>query len=79
MTQCVSRVNTRLRYVQKSTVMLGSPRTEQMVLASTSLKVFVKYVTIDLNALNGVLPMNGTEFGVDSPLPKERKSVVKEN
>jgi len=65
--------------VQKSTVMLGSPRTEQMVLASTSLKVFVKYVTIDLNALNGVLPMNGTEFGVDSPLPKERKSVVKEN
>ena len=65
--------------MQKSTVMLGSPRTEQMVLASTSLKVFVKYVTIDLNALNGVLPMNGTEFGVDSPLPKERKSAVKEN
>jgi hypothetical protein len=52
--------------VQKSTAMLGSLRTEQTALVSTSQKLYVRGVLIDLNALNGVLTTKNLVSGVDS-------------
>jgi hypothetical protein len=52
--------------VQKSTETPGSLRTEQTVLVSTSQKVYVRGVLIDLNVLNGVLTTKNLVSGVDS-------------
>jgi hypothetical protein len=66
MTLCVSHVNTRLRYVRRSTEIFGSQRSREVIQEDyVWQKNYVLYVPIDLNALNGVLPMNDTEYGVD--------------
>ena len=56
--------------MQKSTEMLGSPRTEQTVLVSTSQELYVRGVLIDLNVLNGVLTTKNLVSGVDSQQDK---------
>ena len=63
--QCVSRVNTRLRYVQKSGETSGSRRLVEMYVTYSEQKVFVNVASTDLNAPNGALTMNDTVSGVD--------------
>jgi hypothetical protein len=65
MKQCVSHVNTRLRYVQKLTETSGSQNREQIIEFSVSQRVSVEDVPINLNALNGVYITNDLESGVD--------------
>ena len=63
--QCVSHVNTRLRYVQRSEGTYGFQSTLQVFQIYSEQKVFVDVVTTDLNAPNGALTMNDTVSGVD--------------
>jgi hypothetical protein len=65
MKQCVSHVNTRLRYVQKLTETSGSLNREQIIEFSVSQRVSVEDVPINLNAPNGVYIENDLESGVD--------------
>ena len=65
--------------MRKSTQIFGSQRKLKETLEVCVLqKNYVLSVRIDLNAPNGVLPMNDTEFGADYLLVKENKYVVKE-
>ena len=63
--QCVSRVTTRLRYVQKSGETSGSQNTVEVFQIYNEQKVFVNVVITDSNAPNGALTMNDTVSGVD--------------
>ena len=76
MIRCVSHVNTRLRYVQKSVVTTGSQR--MVVTTQTTLWQYAYVVSVDtdLNAPNGVFITNDTESGADSTPKTESKYVV---
>jgi hypothetical protein len=63
--KCVSHVNTRLRYVQKSGETYGSPKLVEMYVMYSEQKVFVNAANIDLNAPNGALTTSDTVSGVD--------------
>jgi hypothetical protein len=63
--QCVSRVNTRLRYVQKSGETSGSQRLVEIYVTYSEQKVSVKVANTDSNAPNGALTTNDTVSGVD--------------
>lgn len=52
--------------MRRSTEISGSQRSREVIQEDyVWQKNYVLYVPIDLNALNGVLPMNDTEYGVD--------------
>ena len=72
--QCVSRVNTRLRYVLKSTETSGSPTRVELVEVSVSQSEYVTNVSTDLNALNGVLITKDSVSGVDLQSMTEKLS-----
>lgn len=74
--RCVSRVNTRLRYVHKSMEISGSPKMVVTLETTTSLERYVVSASTDLNVLNGVSIMKDTESGVDYPQQIEELSVV---
>jgi hypothetical protein len=63
--RCVSRVTTRLRYVQKSEGTYGFQNTLQVFQIYSEQKVFVDVVSTDSNAPNGALTMNDMASGVD--------------
>ncbi len=63
--QCVSHVNTRLRYVQKSMETFGSQNKVVVVETLLSQRRYVTNVSTDLNAPNGVFITNDTVSGVD--------------
>lgn len=64
-TICVSHVNTRLRYVLKSTQNSGSPTKGAIVEVTQSQSEYVVNAFTNLNALNGVYIMKDTVSGVD--------------
>jgi hypothetical protein len=72
MTQCGSRVTTRLRYVLKLVETSGSPiektRTVQVCTISLSQSQYVSSVSTVQNAPNGASNMRSTESGEDYPL-----------
>lgn len=77
--ECASHVNTRLRYVRRLMQTSGSQRKLKVIQeAYVSQKNYVLSVPINLNALNGVLLTNDTEFGVDYLPQTEMQFVVKE-
>jgi hypothetical protein len=76
--RCESRVNTRLRYVQKSVENCGSPSRVEIKLILCEQRTFVTNVTIDLNAPNGVFKKNDTVSGVDLRQFREKLYVVNE-
>ena len=76
MIQCESHVNTRLRYVLKSVVTLGSLKREETVQVLYEQSVSVNSASTNLNAPNGASSMNDTESGVGYLPKKEKESVV---
>ena len=76
--RCVSHVNTRLRYVQKSEVTIGSPKRVVTLQVYQQQYECVTSVSIELNALNGVSIMKDTASGEDWVLVKEKEYVIKE-
>ena len=78
-TKCVSHVNTRLRYVRRLMQTSGFQRKPKATLEAYVLqKNYVLSAPINLNALNGVLLTNDTEFGADYLPQTEMQFVVKE-
>jgi hypothetical protein len=70
--KCESHVNTRLRYVRKSTEIFGSQKRVRVILEGYVLqRNYVLSVFIESNAPNGVLTMSDTVSGVDSLPEKE--------
>ena len=70
--QCVSHVNTRLRYVLKLMVTSGSPTKVQVLTIQEELRQSVRIVSIKLNAPNGASTMSNMEFGAGFPKFKEK-------
>jgi hypothetical protein len=76
--QCVSHVNTRLRYVHKSVGTSGSPTKVVTLEVFQQQYEYVTNVSIDLNALNGVLTTKSTESGEDLTLVRDSEFVLNE-
>ena len=74
--RCVSRVNTRLRYVQKSEVTTGSPRVVVITQTTSSQYEYVVSADTDFNAPNGVFIKNDPESGAVLTPKKEDRYVV---
>ena len=74
--RCVSHVNTRLRYVQKSEVTTGSPRVVVTVQTTLWQYEYVVSADTDLNAPNGVFIKNVTESGAVLTPTIENRYVV---
>lgn len=76
--QCESRVTTRLRYVRKSVVISGSLKREETSLSLEQHSVFVRGATTDLSVPNGALNTKSSESG-EALLPiREKKFASKE-
>ena len=76
MIRCVSHVNTRLRYVQKSVETTGSQRMVVTTQTTFWQYEYVVSVDTDLNAPNGVFIKNDTESGAVLTPKTESKYVV---
>ena len=76
--QCVSHVNTRLRYVLKSEEISGSPTKVVTLEVSQKRYEYVTNVSTELNALNGVFITKDTASGEDWVLVKEKEYVLNE-
>ena len=77
--RCESRVNTRLRYVRRSTENFGSLKRDKVILKVYVLqKNYVLNVFIESNAPNGVLITNDSVSGVDSLPENENQYELRE-
>lgn len=76
--QCVSHVNTRLRYVLKSEETFGSQTKVVTLQVSQERYEYVVNVSTELNALNGVFIKKDTASGEDSVLKKDKEYAVNE-